>query len=169
MRDLLTRWLQLAWFMLPAYCGNMAPPLVRYWHGWNAPIHERWLGAHKTVMGFLAGVFAGILASGLQSVTPASAALLDYRYWPLIGLGFGFGAMAGDALKSFVKRRIGIAPGARWVPFDQLDFAVGALCLLGPFAHLRASDVAAILLMTFCADIVVNRLAFRVGIKDRPW
>jgi hypothetical protein len=32
-----------------------------------------------------------------------------------------------DSVKSFVKRRVGIAPGAPWIPFDQLDFVIGAL------------------------------------------
>jgi CDP-2,3-bis-(O-geranylgeranyl)-sn-glycerol synthase len=38
--------------------------------------------------------------------------------------------MSGDALKSLVKRRVGIAPGAPWIPWDQLDFALGALVLV---------------------------------------
>ncbi|WP_027484935.1 hypothetical protein [Rhodanobacter sp. OR87] len=53
MSDPWTRLLQLAYFMLLAYCTNMAPPFTRYWRGWNRPIHERLLGSHKTVLGFL--------------------------------------------------------------------------------------------------------------------
>ncbi|KZC21077.1 MULTISPECIES: hypothetical protein [Rhodanobacter] len=54
MSDPWTRLLQLAYFMLPAYCTNMAPPFTRYWRGWNRPIHERLLGSHKTVLGYRA-------------------------------------------------------------------------------------------------------------------
>jgi CDP-2,3-bis-(O-geranylgeranyl)-sn-glycerol synthase len=28
----------LLYVMAPAYTANMAPPLVKFWHGWNRPI-----------------------------------------------------------------------------------------------------------------------------------
>jgi hypothetical protein len=43
--------LALVYLMPPAYFANMAPPFVKYWRGWNRPIHHAWLGDHKTVMG----------------------------------------------------------------------------------------------------------------------
>ena len=129
--------LALVYLMAPAYLGNMAAPFVKYWKGWNRPISERWLGAHKTV-----------------------AAL---------GLALGIGALGGDALKSLVKRARGIAPGKSWVPFDQLDFAVGALALVWPWAMLGWGDALLILAFTFVADIVVNHAAYRLGIRDTRW
>ena len=56
-----------------------------------------------------------------------SVALLDYgncRLW--LGVLMGLGTGIGDAVKSFFKRQIGIAPGASWIGFDQLDFFVGS-------------------------------------------
>jgi len=50
-----------------------------------------------------------------------------------------------------------------------LDFVLGALLLIGPFAGLGWLDVLAILLGTLVGDIVVNRAAFRLGIKATPW
>jgi len=47
--------LQLIYLMLPAYLANMAPPFTRFWPGWNRPISRRWLGDHKTVVGFAQG------------------------------------------------------------------------------------------------------------------
>jgi len=161
--------LQLAYFMLPAYCANMAPPFVRFWHGWNRPISRRWLGDHKTVVGFLAGVCAGVLATAMQRLVDAPIAIVDYRHWLALGLLFGTGAMLGDAFKSFAKRRLHIAPGERWIPFDQLDFVIGALILVGPRIELGWSDVVLVLALSFVADLVVNWLAFRCGIKDSPW
>ena len=169
MNALGARLLQLAYFMLPAYCANMAPPFLRYWRGWNRPIHERLLGSHKTVLGFLAGVAAGVLVAAVQSRLHAPWSLVDYRHWLLLGLGLGGGAMLGDALKSLIKRMLHIRPGARWIPFDQLDFVAGALALAGTYAGLGAADVAAIAAMSFVGDIVVNRLAYRLGVKDNPW
>ena len=169
MSDALSHLLRLAYFMAPAYCANMAPPFVRYWHGWNRPIHVRWFGSHKTIVGFGIGVVAGLAATAMQYWIDASFFLVDYEHWIALGLGFGLGAMAGDATKSFIKRRLQIPPGARWMPFDQLDFAIGALALTNPYADLHLADVLAILAMTFVGDITINRLAFCWRIKDAPW
>lgn len=167
--ELAARLLQLLYFMAPAYVANMAPPFVRYWKGWNRPIHARALGDHKTIVGYALGVLAAIAATAAQAAISAPFALVDYGYWPWLGLAFGVGAMTGDSLKSYFKRRRGLQPGARWVPFDQLDFALGALLLVGPFAGLGWFDVAAILVGTLVGGILVNRVAFRLGIKATPW
>lgn len=169
MNDWWIRSLHLAYFMLPAYCANMAPPFVRYWHGWNRPIHDRLLGSHKTALGFLAGVATGVLVTGLQCWIQAPWSLVSYQHWFLLGLGMGGGAMLGDALKSLIKRMLHINPGAQWIPFDQLDFVAGALALTAAYAGLGAMDIAAIAAVTFVGDIAVNQLSYRLGIKDSPW
>jgi CDP-2,3-bis-(O-geranylgeranyl)-sn-glycerol synthase len=161
--------LQLAYLMLPAYAANMAPPFTRFWTGWNPPIHVTALGSHKTVLGFAAGVAAAVLTTGVQAAVRIPSPLLDYSHWPWLGLGFGVGAMAGDCLKSYCKRRRRIAPGRPWIPFDQLDFVVGALLVVGPFAALDFGDVILILAMSFAGDLVVNRFAYQFGIKTSPW
>ena len=77
--------------------------------------------------------------------------------------------MCGDAAKSFIKRRIGIATGQSWIPADQLDFILGALLFAWPCLGLRLLDVAVILVFTFVAHIVVNHIAFRLRIRDTKW
>lgn len=155
--------------MLPAYCANMAAPFAKFWPGWNRPISRRSLGDHKTVVGFSLGVLAGILTSYLQSRIPWSPAGFDPSKWLPLGCAQGLGAMAGDAAKSLVKRRIGIAPGQSWIPADQLDFILGALLLSLPWLRLRLREVALLLAFTFVAHIVVNHIAFRLGIRDTKW
>lgn len=169
MRDAAFHLLQLLYFMLPAYLANMAPPFTRRWKGWNRPIHARLLGEHKTVVGFALGVLTGLVAAAAQASISTPLALVDYRYWLPLGLAFGFGAMAGDSFKSLLKRKVGVAAGARWFPFDQLDFVVGALLLVAYWARLSWSDVATILIVSLIGDLLVNRFAFRLHIKDTPW
>ncbi|MEG3791153.1 CDP-archaeol synthase [Lysobacter sp. CCNWLW3] len=169
MTELASRLLQLLYFMAPAYFANMAPPFVRYWKGWNRPIHARSLGDHKTVVGFALGVLAAVATTAAQAAIDAPISLVDYAHRPWLGLAFGLGAMTGDSLKSYFKRRRGLPSGARWIPFDQLDFVLGALLLVGPSAGLGWFDVLAILLATLAGDIAVNRAAFRLGIKATPW
>jgi CDP-2,3-bis-(O-geranylgeranyl)-sn-glycerol synthase len=150
--------------------GNMAPPLLRFWPCWNPPIDERLLGSHKTVGGFIAGVAAAVMATGLQAhLMPASLALVDYRRWVPVGLALGLGAMTGDCVKSAIKRWRRKPPGSSWMPFDQLDFIVGALVFVAPVVRPRWPEVIGVLAFTFVADVAVNRLAFRLGIKATPW
>jgi CDP-2,3-bis-(O-geranylgeranyl)-sn-glycerol synthase len=161
---------ELVYLMLPAYFANMAPPFVKYWRGWNRPIHHAWLGDHKTVMGFVFGVLSGVLTAYTQARVDAGVARLwPPSMWLAIGLAQGVGAMAGDMVKSFVKRRIGIAPGKPWVPADQLDFAVGALIPIAFLVPLSAADVLWILAITFVADIAVNHVSFYAGIRSTKW
>ncbi|HEY4953877.1 MAG TPA: CDP-archaeol synthase [Gemmatimonadaceae bacterium] len=160
---------QLLYLMAPAYLANMAPPFVRFWTGWNRPINERWLGSHKTVIGAVAGVCVALVAALLQARIHWSGGVVDYARWPLIGLLLGGGAMGGDIAKSFVKRRLGIAPGARWIPADQLDFVIGALALIAPLASLSFWDVTMTLAISFIGDVMVNHLAFKLGIRDTAW
>jgi CDP-2,3-bis-(O-geranylgeranyl)-sn-glycerol synthase len=159
----------LLYFMAPAYVANMAPPFIRYWRGWNRPISARWLGDHKTVMGFAAGVSAAVLMTFVQSRIAWEGGLISYDYWLELGLRFGGGAMAGDSVKSFAKRRVGIAPGKPWIPWDQLDFVLGALSLVAGRAVLFWSDLVMILVLSLVGHIVVTRVAYWIGIRDVKW
>ena len=163
------RVVQLLYFMAPAYVANMAPPFVRYWRGWNRPISRRWLGTHKTVMGFGLGVLAAVVATLIQSHIAWEGALVAYEHWATLGLRFGAGAMVGDVAKSFLKRRAGIAPGRPWIPWDQLDFVLGALALVWSAAALSWADLAAILLLSVVGHVLVNHLGYWFGIRDVRW
>lgn len=156
--------------LVPAFLANMAPPLLRFWAGWNPPIDDRLLGAHKTLGGFIAGVATAVVAAGLQARwMPGSLALVDYGNWFPIGLALGLGAMSGDCVKSAIKRWRRKPPGSRWMPFDQLDFIIGALVFVAPVVAFQWPEVIGVLIFTFVADTAVNRVAFRLGIKDAPW
>ena len=166
---MLFRVLQLVYFMAPAYLANMAPPFVRYWKGWNRPISRRWLGAHKTVLGFAAGVLAATLVTFVQWLVGWSGSIVAYDDWAVLGVLFGTGAMAGDCAKSFFKRRLGVEPGRPWIPFDQLDFVLGALVFVGTRVTLAWADVLVILLLSFCGNILVNHLGYWLGVRDTRW
>jgi CDP-2,3-bis-(O-geranylgeranyl)-sn-glycerol synthase len=162
----LSRVARLLYFMAPAYIANMTPPFVRYWRGWNRPISVRWLGSHKTVVGFGAGVLAAVVVTAAQSRIAWPGGLVAYDHWVALGLRFGTGAMAGDAAKSFVKRRLGIAPGKPWIPWDQLDFVLGALALVWGQAALSWPDVAIVLLLSATGHILVSRVGYWIGVRD---
>jgi len=165
----LSRLLRLLYFMAPAYVANMAPPFVRYWKGWNRPISRRWLGEHKTVIGFAMGVLAAVMVTFIQSRVAWPGALVAYHHWAGLGLRFGVGAMAGDSARSFVKRRAGIAPGDPWIPWDQIDFVLGALALVWGQAALSWADLVVILMLSVAGHVLVNHLGYWLGIRDVRW
>lgn len=163
------RLVDLLYLMLPVYVANMAPPFVKFWHGWNPPISLHRLGSHKTVVGFGLGIAAAMIVTALQYFLAWERSLVDYSQWLPLGLSCGFGAMAGDSIKSFFKRRRRIAPGTRWVPVDQLDFVIGGLMALSIWYPFTWPDLVVIASVSFVGDIIVNQLAYRLGIRDTAW
>jgi len=159
----------VVYVLLPAYAANMAAPFSKFWPGPNRPISARLLGNHKTVVGFALGVAAALLVSFAQAQIAWAPLRVANTAWLVTGLAQGIGAMGGDAVKSFFKRRRAIAPGASWIPADQLDFVTGAILLGWPWLRLGALEIALALAFTFVADIIVNHIAFRLGIRDTSW
>jgi len=173
--------LRTLYFFAPAYAANIAPVLARgHWKALAAPIDggRRWrgqrlLGDHKTWRGIVAGVIAGVVTYAAQwwlhrRGIATALALVDYGrlgvFLPgaLLGLGTG----VGDAVKSFFKRRVDIAPGASWLGFDQLDFMAGAyvfvsLVMVPPFAA-----TIAILPLVFVGSVAGSATGYCLGLKE---
>jgi CDP-2,3-bis-(O-geranylgeranyl)-sn-glycerol synthase len=133
---------QAFWIVIPIYVANASAVIVgggtaidfgRTWKDGH-----RILGDGKTWRGLLSGTFLGMTA-GFGLVVAASYMnaseysflnLTNFEGFPvMIPLLFSlcFGALLGDIIESFFKRRIGKERGMDWIPFDQLDFLVGAL------------------------------------------
>lgn len=165
------------YFFLPAYFANMCPVIAgKLKLPLGQPISNHFLGSHKTWRGFYAGYLGALVVLAAQLFMQkegvlAAYTLLDYQNINLFGYAFlfGVGAIAGDALKSFCKRRMGIKPGAPWFPFDQLDFVVVALLFLWPFFQLSWSHILVLLIATPILHLLVNILAYKVGLKKVWW
>lgn len=164
----------------PAYAADVAPVLVR---GIFEPLARpldaghtfrgrRVFGSHKTWRGLVFGVIAGSLVYQLQGLVYEvgwlrELALVDYHRQPVLpGILMGFGAIAGDSIKSFFKRQRGIAPGSSWLVCDQLDFFFGASLLLSVVQPLPLLPWMAVLPIVFVCDVVVAALAYQFGLKD---
>lgn len=136
----------MLWVFLPAMISNASAMLSRFvpknkyldmpvdfGKSWRS---KRILGDGKTIKGFVIGTLLGIFVAVVQiSFKPVTnlteqiyPAYLDFN--PILwGFLAGFGALLGDSIESFFKRRIGIPRGESWVPFDQIDYALGAIAL----------------------------------------
>ena len=169
---------QLAYFMLPAYIANMMPVLGKSMLTTLAhPIDNKYVlggkplfGKNKTWRGLLLGIFGGMLTTFVQSHFTTPLNLVSYpEVWPLLGFTMGCGALLGDLAKSFFKRRLSILPGKQWVPFDQIDFVIGAL-LLNAFVYWPGwTQIGAILLMSFGGHVFMNRIGYWIKLKQTPW
>lgn len=166
--------LQIIWFFLPAYVANMAASIFKI-KFLAKPVSEKLLGSHKTWSGFIVGTFLAIITSVIQNILFSldffkNISLLDYsKNYFLIGFLLGFGALFGDALKSFFKRRVGIAPGEKWIPFDQIDYTFGALLLSLFIWQPSLIFIFSSLAFNLAMHILFNHLGFWLGIREKAW
>ncbi|MFB6071364.1 MAG: CDP-2,3-bis-(O-geranylgeranyl)-sn-glycerol synthase [Halobacterium sp.] len=170
------------WAMLPAYVPNNAAVLAgggrpidggRTWGG------RRLLGDGKTWRGTLVGTLAGVaLAAALNAVEPAVSDALGVPLpeFPLAAMvALAAGAMLGDILASFLKRRTGRERGAAFPLVDQLDFVVLALActaLAAPqwFRETFTLDVLlVVLVLTPVLHVATNVAAYLLELKEEPW
>ncbi|ELY47219.1 CDP-2,3-bis-(O-geranylgeranyl)-sn-glycerol synthase [Natronorubrum sulfidifaciens] len=170
------------WAMLPAYVPNNAAVLA----GGGRPIDggrtwgdKRVLGDGKTWRGTAAGIVAGLALAGFLTLFAAdvsAATGIDVpEFTPRAALGLAAGAMLGDILASFLKRRSGRQRGAMFPGLDQLDFVVVSL----PLTALLASEwffdvftwevVAVVVVLTPILHVTTNMIAYKLGLKNEPW
>lgn len=175
------------WFFTPAGLANAAPVFAVRMPVLNKlgmPIDagkhfrgKRIFGDHKTVRGFIAGVVVSIIAAILQyllyqqSTWIQNMSLVEYQS---IGMSFelgfllGFGALLGDAIKSFFKRQWSVPSGKAWFPFDQIDYIVGGLLLSSIVVDLPHSAYWWMGLIWFLIHPAATFVAWLVGLKDSP-
>lgn len=175
---------QLFFFFLPAGIANMSPVFVKKHFLFLArPVDGgRWFfgaplfGNHKTWRGLIVAVLVGgIFYCGERAVfqsipgiqTWIAFPFSDFPWW--FGFLFAFGAITGDLVKSFFKRRFHHAPGVTWFPFDQLDFLFGAAFVASFFIDFTIVMWFAIIFVGPVLHILSNRIGFILHLKDSPW
>jgi len=106
----------------------------------------------------------------LGSVAAAAEAAL-FRNFTLIAIGVvaSFGALLGDLLGSFLKRRLNVTPGDPLPLVDQLDFILAALLLTSPLLELTVGAVLILVIATVPIHLLANAVAHMLGLKSRLW
>ncbi|MBI3336890.1 CDP-archaeol synthase [Candidatus Peregrinibacteria bacterium] len=165
------------YFFAPVYMANMAPVFAARlrWPG-GRPVAVSLLGSHKTVRGFYAGILGAFLVLVIQNGLWRSSMLVDITLLHygshsilLLALLLGGGAMIGDMVGSFFKRRMGIPAGGCSMPLDQLDYVVGALLFVLPVVGIPWANIAVLLVLTPFLHIGVNIVGFWMGLKEVWW
>jgi CDP-2,3-bis-(O-geranylgeranyl)-sn-glycerol synthase len=171
---------RVLYFFVPAYLANMSPVFVQGWFPRLAvPIDggrcwrgKRILGDHKTWRGLCAGIVTGVVVFELQRLVHLAGGLhtlapIDYADHPLLpGLLMGAGTGVGDAVKSFFKRRIDIAPGGSWPVFDQLDFFAGACAFAAPIWVPPLLPTLAALPVILVGSVATTVAGYLLGLKE---
>jgi CDP-2,3-bis-(O-geranylgeranyl)-sn-glycerol synthase len=141
------------------------------------------LGANKTVRGGVAMIGGTIATVTIQAALFRRCAwadalwLVDFeRVSPLSwGTLLGVGYVAGELPNSFLKRRLGIAPGtvpagvgARlcWIA-DQLDSVVGILLCMAVVTDLSAATSLLLVALGLGLHPLMALLMVRLGLKQR--
>lgn len=180
--DLVAAVIIAIWIMIPAYIPNNIAVLVgggppidggREWGG------ARLLGDGKTWRGTIGGILGGMIVAMLQNAFNGPVSIVLGVQLPVFSLAivaaFPVGALLGDMLASFLKRRTGRERGAAFPGVDQLDFVALAL-LMGlaldsgwMFAVFDTTLLIIVLVMTPILHVLTNGIAYVLGLKQEPW
>lgn len=167
--------LDLLVFLIPIYVANSSPVLL----GGGMPLDfgvslgdgRRLLGKGKTLRGFVAGVLAGTAIGGILALIYQLPYFAGPKEQFIACAVVSLGAMAGDSMGSFLKRRLGLESGKPFWP-DTVLFLLVALVLVYPLASAelyQPLNLIIFLLLTVVLHPLTNAIANRLGLKRVPW
>jgi hypothetical protein len=81
----------------------------------------------------------------------------------------GASAMAGDCLSSFVKRRMTLEASSMSIGLDQVPESLFPAVASSVYLPLAPTDVIAIVLVFSVGELLISRLFYAVGLRDRPY
>lgn len=166
--------LQALWFILPAYAANAFPTLLRG----KRPLdlgkkfhNQRILGDGKTVEGTTGGVlfgfFIGLIQICVQGFIPTDLEMIEMSL-PLILL-LSTGAIFGDIIGSFIKRRFNIERGRPLPLLDQLGFLIFAILFASFILTIKIEIIIVLLVITPPIHLITNMVGYLAKVKKTPW
>lgn len=151
--------------LLPAMIANMTPVLLKTKY-WSVPIDEKTFGKNKTWRGFLGAIIIGTLSYIILIKYNIASPVGDSVYIIFIGFLFSFGAIGGDLIESFFKRKIGIKAGESWAPWDQIDYVLGAIILTFPIFRYTFSQIIFMIVLGGLISALSHRLGYMIKINS---
>jgi CDP-2,3-bis-(O-geranylgeranyl)-sn-glycerol synthase len=165
---------QALWFIWPAYTANAFPAVLNGRH----PIDfgkkfgkNRLFGSSKTIEGTIGGILFGILM-GLVEINiypflPESLGLQSLTFSMIVLLSVG--ALAGDIIGSFIKRRMNMKPGHPVILLDQLGFLFLAFLLVAPVFMPSFEMILILVIITPAIHLLANIVGYALKFKKHPW
>lgn len=173
----------MIWLMLPAYLANPAASIVIHLTGQGKPVDfgktmngVRILGDGKTFKGLFSGIIFGILVALLQNYINTIFLDKSLPYFNFIAvLTLPIGALFGDLIASFFKRRLKFERGQSFPLLDQLDFVFGALILTYFLNSVWFSNnfsfkiILTTIILTPIFHFLTNLAGYKLNISPKPW
>lgn len=114
-------------------------------------------GSSKTLRGLIGAIVV---------TTAAAPALgLDWDVGALIAVF----AMAGDLFSSFTKRRFGLDSGGMALGLDQIPESLLPMLAARGELDLVPLDIVVGVIAFFAGELLLSRILFRLGVRDRPY
>ena len=166
--------LQALWFIFPASVANASPVVIRG----TKPLdfgkklrNNRIFGDGKTFEGTVGGVAFGALTGVLQlyiiQFLPSDLGLQAHTIELIIALSVG--AILGDIIGAFVKRRLGVPRGHPALLLDQLGFLLTSLLFASFVFDMNIVMMAVLVVVTPVVHLATNMFAYFMKIKKTPW
>ncbi|KXB06062.1 hypothetical protein AKJ51_04280 [candidate division MSBL1 archaeon SCGC-AAA382A20] len=164
------------WLIFPAYVANATPVLcegnVSIDGGKNFFDGNRILGDGKSIEGFFTGFIMGGSVGVLQIfawTNPEVQIILKTQVWNWkVPILLSLGALLGDMVASFLKRRKDIPSGKSILLLDQLDFIIGAFLLVS-LVWIPGWRVFLIwIVITPWIHLATNFFAYKLNFKSKP-
>lgn len=158
-------------YIIPLYITNAMPILL---HG-KKPLDfglkfkgNRILGKGKSILGTLSAFLGGVVSSLILIYFFPKILVIIPNYF-LLAMILSIGAILGDLVESFFKRRFNLKSGAQLLFWDQLDFIIGGL-LISLLVRVPEIEIIIILLLiTVFIHLFSNNIAYKIGLKKVPW
>lgn len=177
------------WYIFPAYIANGFAVFAAFGKS-RHPIDggRKWrdgesiFGPGKTWEGFFIGFLSGIIVGYLQVITAPIlfSIIIQYLFLPLelypivlisipLVLMVALGALIGDLIGSFIKRRLKIPRGRPAPILDQLDFLISAILFSMIIIPLPVVHIVFLLIVTPLFHLLANVIGYLLGLKQVPW
>jgi len=166
--------LQSLWLIFPAYIANASPVVIR---GIKPLDFRKKLGRHrilgdgKTIEGTIGGIAFGTLAGAVQiyalGFIPSSLGLQEHSI-PLV-IALSTGAIIGDIIGAFIKRRLDIPRGKSVLLLDQLDFLIMALVFASFVISISIQMIIVLVVITPVLHLATNIFAYIIKMKKTPY
>lgn len=120
--------------------------------------------------GMLTGLLLYMLRGAFVSFLPVYSDYFNlYSSWfgaAWLGAWLGLGALFGDIVKSFFKRRLGIKPGTMFQPWDGIDYMIGAIIFMLPYYNGGMLEYIFLLIIGPLLSLMTNTCAYKIGWKE---
>ncbi|GMX58904.1 MAG: CDP-2,3-bis-(O-geranylgeranyl)-sn-glycerol synthase [Candidatus Microsyncoccus archaeolyticus] len=181
--------LSCVYFFGPAYLANSAPPLAYRFNIFKSlgkPIdggrminNKPILGDHKTWRGLVSEIIVCTILMpifiklheflGLEHYQAIGFNAFDQINGFLLGFLLSLGIIFGDLFFAFIKRRLNLKPGAKFIPFDQINYIIGAFIFSQPFLQFELKFWFSLIILTFFLHVFFNRTGYNLGLHNAKW